>query len=187
MSNFQLPLPIEVKEALEKLGKAGHEAWLVGGVRDLLLRREVHDWDLTTSATPEEIKAVFADYSMNLVGERFGTVTVHYGDHFLDITTFRKESEYKDHRHPSGVTFTKNLFEDLYPISPTRRLVDEPNVLNFHVFTTCKQDRSGRRRHFVRTVRVLDFYLFIHPADSFYLFFYDVAAAVAVYFSGTRN
>lgn len=113
MSNFQLPLPLEVKEALEKLGAAGHEAWLVGGVRDLLLRREVHDWDLTTSATPDQIKAVFADYSLNLVGERFGTVTVHYGDQFLDITTFRKEGEYKDHRHPSGVSFTKNLFDDL--------------------------------------------------------------------------
>ncbi|MBQ3074822.1 MAG: tRNA nucleotidyltransferase [Clostridia bacterium] len=113
MSNFQLPLPSEVKEALEKLGAAGHEAWLVGGVRDLLLRREVHDWDLTTSATPDEIKKVFADYSLNLVGEKFGTVTVHYGTCFLDITTFRKEGEYRDHRHPSGVTFTKNLFDDL--------------------------------------------------------------------------
>ncbi len=113
MSKFQLTLPIEVKEALTKLGDAGHEAWLVGGVRDLLLRREVHDWDLTTSATPEEIKAVFADYSLNLIGEKFGTVTVHYGNCFLDITTFRKEGAYKDHRHPNNVTFTKNLFDDL--------------------------------------------------------------------------
>ena len=113
MSNFQLPLPIEVKEALAKLSAAGHEAWLVGGVRDLLLHREVHDWDLTTSATPNEIKAVFADHSLNLVGEKFGTVTVHYGSCFLDITTFRKEGSYKDHRHPDGVTFTKNLFDDL--------------------------------------------------------------------------
>ncbi len=113
MSNFQLPLPIEVKEALEKLNHAGHEAWLVGGVRDLLLRREVHDWDLTTSATPEEIKTVFSDCSLNLVGEKFGTVTVHYKNLFLDITTFRKEGAYKDHRHPTEVTFTKNLFDDL--------------------------------------------------------------------------
>ena len=113
MSNFQLPLPIEVKEALAKLSAAGHEAWLVGGVRDLLLHREVHDWDLTTSATPNEIKAVFADHSLNLVGEKFGPVTVHYGSCFLDITTFRKEGSYKDHRHPDGVTFTKNLFDDL--------------------------------------------------------------------------
>lgn len=113
MSNYQLPIPSEVKEALEKLGAAGHEAWLVGGVRDLLLRREVHDWDLTTSATPDEIKAVFSDYNLNLVGERFGTVVVHYGNCFLDITTFRKEGEYKDHRHPTGVRYTKNLFDDL--------------------------------------------------------------------------
>ncbi len=113
MSNFKLPLPNEVKEALETLTNAAHEAWLVGGVRDLILQREVHDWDLTTSATAEEINALFSDYHLNCVGERFGTVTVHYGSLFLDITTFREEGTYKDHRHPEKVQFTKNLFDDL--------------------------------------------------------------------------
>ena len=112
MSNFKLPLPGEVKEALEKLTEAGHEAWLVGGVRDLILRREVHDWDLTTSATPEEIKQIFSQYHLNCVGEKYGTICVHYGSLFLDITTFRKEGKYQDHRHPEKVQFTKDLFDD---------------------------------------------------------------------------
>lgn len=110
---LKLPLPSQVTEALARLDAAGHESYLVGGVRDLLLRREVHDWDLTTSARPEEIKEIFRDFSLNCVGERFGTVTVHFGDVFLDITTFRKEGAYHDHRHPGEVCFTKNLFEDL--------------------------------------------------------------------------
>ncbi len=113
MSNFKLPLPSEVTKALEMLTEAGHEAWLVGGVRDLLLRREVNDWDLTTSATPEEIKQIFSQYSLNCVGEKYGTVCVHFGPLFLDITTFRKEGAYKDHRHPEKVRFTKDLFDDL--------------------------------------------------------------------------
>ena len=113
MGNFKLSLPAEVREALEKLSASGHEAWLVGGVRDLLLHRKVHDWDLCTDATPSEIKEVFSGYSLNCVGEKYGTITVHYGPLFLDITTFRKEGAYSDHRHPKEVTFTKDLFEDL--------------------------------------------------------------------------
>lgn len=113
MNQFNLPLAPEVEEAIAKLSAAGYETWLVGGVRDLLLKREVHDWDLTTSAKPEEIKKVFEGYSMNCVGEKFGTITVHYGSVFLDITTFRKEGGYSDHRHPSEIQFTKNLFDDL--------------------------------------------------------------------------
>lgn len=113
MTTTKLPLPNEVTEALSLLDAAGHESWLVGGVRDLLLRREVHDWDLTTSATPDEIKRIFRDFSLNCTGEKYGTVVVHYGKVFLDITTFRKEGAYTDHRHPGEVRFTKNLFDDL--------------------------------------------------------------------------
>ena len=113
MNKFNLPLAPEVEEAIQKLTSAGYETWLVGGVRDLLLKRDVHDWDLTTSAKPEEIKKVFQGYSMNLIGEKYGTITVHYGSVFLDITTFRKEGGYSDHRHPSEIHFTKNLFDDL--------------------------------------------------------------------------
>ncbi len=110
---MKLPLPAKVTEAMARLEEAGFEAWLVGGVRDLILHRPVHDWDITTSATPEEIKKVFSDCRLNLVGERFGTVVVHFDSLFLDITTFRKEDAYEDHRHPSRIQFTKNLFDDL--------------------------------------------------------------------------
>ncbi len=113
MNHQKLPLPPEVWEAIGRLDKAGYETWLVGGVRDLLLRREVNDWDLTTSCPPEEIKRIFADKSLNCMGERFGTVSVHFDSQILDITTFRKEGGYEDHRHPSSVQFTTNLFEDL--------------------------------------------------------------------------
>lgn len=108
-----LPLPIEVTEALARLDDAGHESWLVGGVRDLILKREVNDWDITTSALPQQIKEIFHDCSQNCVGEKYGTISVHLGSQILDITTYRKESGYRDHRHPDQVRFTKNLFDDL--------------------------------------------------------------------------
>ncbi len=113
MMKTSLPLPPEVEEALVKLDAAGHEAWLVGGVRDLLLRREVHDWDITTSALPEQIKDIFKEHKQVCIGEKYGTIVVHIGSLSLDITTFRKEGAYRDHRHPSEVRFTKNLFDDL--------------------------------------------------------------------------
>lgn len=110
---FQLPLPAEVKEAIFRLDRAGFETWLVGGVRDLMLRLPVHDWDLTTAATPEQIKKVFSDCRQVCTGEKFGTVSVHLGSAILDITTFRKEGGYSDHRHPGEIRFTPHLFEDL--------------------------------------------------------------------------
>ncbi len=110
---MKLPIPIAVSEAIASLEAAGHETWLVGGVRDLLLGRPPHDWDLTTSATPKEIKSVFQDCPMNCMGERFGTIAVRIKDTVLDITSFRREGAYQDHRHPSEVQFTKILFEDL--------------------------------------------------------------------------
>ncbi len=113
MNHQKLILPSEVQEAIGRLDKAGYETWLVGGVRDLLLHREVNDWDLTTSCPPEEMKKIFSDKHLNCMGEKFGTISVHFDSQILDITTFRKEGGYKDHRHPTEVSFTTNLFEDL--------------------------------------------------------------------------
>lgn len=110
---MKLALPEAVREALTRLDDAGYEAWLVGGVRDLCLGRTPHDFDITTAATPETIKEIFRDCSMNLMGERFGTVCIHLNGTPIDITTFRKEKSYADHRHPAEVQFTRNLFEDL--------------------------------------------------------------------------
>ncbi len=108
-----IQMPEEVRFALDALSKKGFQAWLIGGVRDLLLKTKPHDWDIATSALPQEIRAVFADCKQVTVGEKYGTITVFIGREPIDITTFRKEGAYKDHRHPESVVFTDNLFEDL--------------------------------------------------------------------------
>jgi len=110
---LKLPIPKQVEEALTRLGNEGFESWLIGGVRDLLLGIAPHDWDITTAAPPEEIKRIFSDCGQNCAGEHFGTVCVMMDSVPMDITTFRKEGAYKDHRHPDTVTFTTHLFDDL--------------------------------------------------------------------------
>ena len=109
----ELTLPVPVKEAIERLDRKGYETWLVGGVRDLLLGKTPHDWDLTTSATPDQIERAFEGFTLNLAGKRFGTVSVRDRGLWMDITTFRKEGSYADHRHPDSIVFTPYLFEDL--------------------------------------------------------------------------
>ncbi|GHV97575.1 CCA-adding enzyme [Lactobacillus nasalidis] len=97
---------------LEKLEAAGYEAYFVGGcVRDLLIKRPIHDVDIATSAYPEEVKQTFAK-SID-TGIQHGTVTVLYGGGSYEITTFRTESGYQDFRRPDKVTFVQNLDEDL--------------------------------------------------------------------------
>ncbi len=100
--------------ALEKLEGAGYESYLVGGcVRDLLRGETPHDADLTTSALPEQTKAVFSAYPVIETGIRHGTVTVLIDGVPLEITTFRTEGTYSDGRHPDEVKFTRTLQEDL--------------------------------------------------------------------------
>ena len=107
-------LPSQVKEALERLNSHGHQGFLVGGcVRDILRGVIPTDYDLTTSATPEEVKALFSDQNVVETGIRHGTVTVFSNHLPLEITTFRTESAYSDGRHPDGVTFASTLEEDL--------------------------------------------------------------------------
>ncbi len=113
-------LPPKVKETLEKLKKAGFEAYIVGGcVRDLLLKRETKDWDFTTNATPEDILNLFAD---GFYDNKFGTVgvpmesaksKVQSSKIIYEITTFRSESGYTDHRHPDKVIWGETIEEDL--------------------------------------------------------------------------
>lgn len=106
-SIFIAALPI-----LEKLEAAGFEAYFVGGsVRDLLLKRNIHDIDIATSAYPEEVKNLFSKTIDT--GIQHGTVTVLYHGIGYEITTFRTESGYQDFRRPDHVTFVKNLSEDL--------------------------------------------------------------------------
>ena len=101
-------------EALRRLHEAGYEAYLVGGcVRDSLLGRTPGDWDITTAALPEQVEAVFAGARIIETGLKHGTVTVLLDGLPLEITTFRTESGYADHRHPDAVAFTLSLTEDL--------------------------------------------------------------------------
>ena len=114
MSEFNMTLPGVVSFALSRLETFGHEAYVVGGaVRDAMLGREVHDYDVTTSASPEEIKSVFADFHTILTGEKHGTVTVVVDGMPLEITTYRVDGDYTDGRRPDSVEFTKNITEDL--------------------------------------------------------------------------
>ena len=107
-------MPEAIREALARLERAGYEAWLVGGcVRDRLMGVAPHDYDLTTSATPAEVEAVFAGEKVIETGIAHGTVTVLLSGEPVEITTFRAESGYSDHRHPDSVAFTRSLRDDL--------------------------------------------------------------------------
>src|SRR5438128_566995 len=104
-------VPADVERVVALLAASGHEAYVVGGcVRDALRGVDPHDWDVTTNATPEEIQKVF---HKSLYLNHFGTVIVRSGDHEVEVTTYRVEADYADHRHPSAVAFTDSLHEDL--------------------------------------------------------------------------
>ncbi len=106
-------LPEFVRGVLTRLENAGFEAWCVGGcVRDLLLDRCPADWDVTTSALPEQTLALFGA-DARPTGLRHGTVTVGSGREAVEITTYRVDGIYRDHRRPEQVTFTPSLEEDL--------------------------------------------------------------------------
>lgn len=105
-------LPAKVSRIIKTLQSHGYEAYAVGGcVRDSLLGREPEDWDITTSAMPEETKTLFARTFDT--GIEHGTVTVLLEKERFEVTTYRIDGKYKDSRHPSEVTFTRSLREDL--------------------------------------------------------------------------
>lgn len=107
-------IPQNVLTAIDCLNKNGHEAYVVGGcVRDSVLHIPPHDFDLCTSATPPEMQQVFSSFRTIETGIKHGTLTVMIGGEPLEITTFRQDGEYQDHRHPASVTFTRNLENDL--------------------------------------------------------------------------
>lgn len=109
---MELNLPEKVNQIIETLTAHGYEAYAVGGcVRDSILGREPEDWDITTSAKPEEVKAVFKRTVDT--GIQHGTVTVLVEKEGFEVTTYRIDGEYEDSRHPKEVIFTGNLIEDL--------------------------------------------------------------------------
>ena len=109
-----MQLPVPVQDLIARLRGAGFPAYAVGGcVRDSLLGLTPHDWDLCTAASPEEMKRVFAGERIAETGLRHGTLTV-IRDHIpYEITTFRTEGSYSDHRHPDSVSFVTDVREDL--------------------------------------------------------------------------
>ena len=112
MSVIKIEMPQAVREIIETLESAGYEAFAVGRcVRDAVLGRIPADWDITTSAMPEEVKALFARTIDT--GIQHGTVTVMVDHVGYEVTTYRIDGEYEDARHPKEVSFTSNLVEDL--------------------------------------------------------------------------
>ena len=107
-----LQIPSKVAVILDTLQNHGYEAYAVGGcVRDTLLGRVPDDWDITTSARPEEVKELFRRTVDT--GLQHGTVTVLLGEEGFEVTTYRIDGEYTDHRHPAEVAYASQLSEDL--------------------------------------------------------------------------
>ncbi len=109
---MKINIPEQAMYILDELNRKGYEAFIVGGcVRDSLMGRVPCDWDITTSATPEEVKALFLrTYDTGL---KHGTVTVHIDKTNFEVTTYRIEEDYQDYRRPSEVKYTKNIEDDL--------------------------------------------------------------------------
>ena len=112
----RLHMPTGAEYIIEQLNKNGYEAYIVGGcVRDSLLGKKPNDWDITTSATPHQVKEIFRRTIDT--GIQHGTVTVmldrRFHDYAFEVTTYRVDGEYEDHRRPTEVTFTACLEEDL--------------------------------------------------------------------------
>lgn len=109
---MKLTIPVNAEKILRVLEKQGFEAFIVGGcVRDSILGRRPDDWDITTSARPEQVKALFRRTVDT--GLKHGTVTVLMDKESYEVTTYRIDGEYEDGRHPKEVAFTASLEEDL--------------------------------------------------------------------------
>ena len=111
---MKISLPENVKMLIQRLQGAGYPAYAVGGcVRDSLLGRQPHDWDLTTPALPDEIARVFSDCKLVEIGRQYGTIAVILDGEAYEITTHRIDGDYSDSRHPDGVRFSRSITDDL--------------------------------------------------------------------------
>lgn len=110
MNNIKIPS--ELKRMNEIFSKAGFEAYLVGGaVRDMILGKEASDWDVTTNAHPDDVTRLF--HKVIPTGIAHGTVTVHFMNHEIEVTTFRADQGYSDGRHPDKIVFAETIEDDL--------------------------------------------------------------------------
>ena len=111
-TNMKLTIPSNAEKILHILEENGYEAYVVGGcVRDSILGRNPNDWDITTSARPEQVKEIFRRTVDT--GIEHGTETVMMGKEGYEVTTYSIDGEYSDHRRPDQVEFTASLEEDL--------------------------------------------------------------------------
>ena len=109
---MKIKMPAQAAKVIQTLEQHGFEAYIVGGcVRDSILGRTPGDWDITTSASPQEVKEIF-DHTVD-TGIEHGTVTVLMNHEPYEVTTYRVDGKYEDHRRPNEVHFTKSLREDL--------------------------------------------------------------------------
>jgi len=106
-------LPIDAEKIIKRLEEEGHEAYAVGGcIRDSLLGEQPQDWDICTSAQPEEVMVCFKDYPVIATGIKHGTVTVRLNHRSYEVTTYRRDGVYLDNRRPESVAFVSSLKED---------------------------------------------------------------------------
>ena len=110
---MKIQIPDYIQVLIDLLNQNYYSAYVVGGaIRNALLELPIHDYDLTTDATPDEMLQVFSSHRVLKTGIQHGTITVLSKGHPVEITTFRSENVYEDHRHPSGVLFSDNIKED---------------------------------------------------------------------------
>ena len=111
---FRIKIPDNANTIINTLQNNGYSAYVVGGcVRDSLMGRIPHDWDICTSATPEQMLEIFKDFRVIETGLKHGTVTIVIDGEQYECTTYRIDGKYSDNRRPDNVTFTNNLVEDL--------------------------------------------------------------------------
>ncbi|MBE6658414.1 MAG: hypothetical protein E7604_08215 [Ruminococcaceae bacterium] len=141
-------LPVFIREILARFDYAGYEAFCVGGcVRDTLRGVEPHDWDLCTSALPDQTAALFSDKPCLDIGIRHGTLTVMWDGIPVEITTYRTEGAYVGHRAPSSVTFTPSLRQDCLRRDFTvNAMAYHPTVGLRDFFGSADDLRAGRLR-----------------------------------------
>ena len=111
---MKISLPQNVAAVIARLEERGFEAYAVGGcVRDSLLGREIHDWDVASSATASQLRECFSGEKLIPTGEKHGTMTLLSEGMPIEITTFRVDGSYSDGRHPDSVSFARSIDDDL--------------------------------------------------------------------------
>ncbi|HAR3796500.1 TPA: CCA tRNA nucleotidyltransferase [Staphylococcus aureus] len=142
----------QARPILEQIQDNGFEAYYVGGsVRDYVMGRNIYDIDITTSATPDEIESIFSHTIP--VGKEHGTINVVFNDENYEVTTFRAEEDYVDHRRPSGVTFVRDLYEDLQRRDFTMNAIAMDTAYKLYDYFDGQQDINNR---IIRTVGIAE-------------------------------